>query len=308
MAGILEFMPPGHEYNRWTLPLDQGPYMFSKFRHRGKPLDWDPTSRRHGLYISAREDVDTYFWMTQNKEVEIRAHDIEDLELREMFCRSMGGHWSKQRNKFFRFPEKEVRIDPNSGKFVEVEPDVEFHEAYGAYDHTLIGRALLLSKLEEAALHRNEAPSEGDSEAGHLNMDVIRAFDRRVAEIIDHWRLCLIGLENWLPADHGKIERSKPDAMVDSFIMRVEAADRALQEGEVDVSPKRRQKRKRESDDEHSPETRRAMECVDMELRSGARLARGSPLVRTRRALTRSLDLVESVDLSGQGSGTGNAE
>ena len=31
--GILEGMPPSHEYNRWTLPLDQGPYFFQSYSH-----------------------------------------------------------------------------------------------------------------------------------------------------------------------------------------------------------------------------------------------------------------------------------
>ena len=35
MFGILEAMPPGHEYNRWNLPLDQAPYKFQNYQHWG---------------------------------------------------------------------------------------------------------------------------------------------------------------------------------------------------------------------------------------------------------------------------------
>ena len=49
------------------------------------------------------------------------------------------------------------------GAWVEVEPGTDFIEQYSTYNRTLIGRALFLSKLEEAvearALTRNHSQS-----------------------------------------------------------------------------------------------------------------------------------------------------
>ena len=101
MLGMLESMPPGQEFNRWTLPLDQAPYRFMNFMHWGKALLWNTTEGRHNLHDMCSEAVDIFFWMTKNKEVELRARSIEDDDDRELFYRIMGGHWSKQHQKNF---------------------------------------------------------------------------------------------------------------------------------------------------------------------------------------------------------------
>ena len=127
LFGLLDVMPPGQEYNRWTLPLDQGPYEFGNHKHWGKTLQWNPTERRHALYDQVEDLVDTFNSMTQMNEVEIRARSIDDAEDRELFCRNMGGHWSVQRNKFFRFPRKHVE-KKEGGEWVVVEALAEFKE------------------------------------------------------------------------------------------------------------------------------------------------------------------------------------
>lgn len=253
MLGILEDMPPSHKYNQWTLPLDQGPYQFQNFSHWGRPLTWDSIECRHGLYEESGEPVDPFMWMTVNKEVELRAWGIEDGEARELFCRNMGGHWSVQHKKFFRFPDKEVRKGPKK-TWVEVEHAQEFNEQYGAYNHTLIGRALFLSKLEEAAKARALVEIDGETTTGHSFVEVAGAFDKRIGDIIAEWRGFL--LPDFRPIG---LPIEADDEQVNVFVDRVDAALRALKVEEVDLSPKRSSKRKREDDDDddHSPETKR---------------------------------------------------
>ena len=183
LFGLLDVMPPGQEYNRWTLPLDQGPYEFVNYKHWGKPLQWNPTERKHALYDEVDGPVDAFNWMFQTNKVEIRACSIDDDEGCELFCRNMGGHWSVQRNKFFRFPEKHLE-KTEGGECVVVEDSEEFKEQYAAYNHGLIGRALLLSNLEEAAEYCASVDIDAEWNTSEPMVEVVEAFDRRVGEII----------------------------------------------------------------------------------------------------------------------------
>jgi len=106
----------------------------------------------------------------------------------------MGGHWSVQHQKFFQFPEKEVQEGPN-GNWAEVEHTQEFNEQYRIYNHTLIGRALFLSKLEEAAEVHVLVNVNRLLAIDHALVDMAKAFGRRMVEIITQWRHFLIGGE-----------------------------------------------------------------------------------------------------------------
>ena len=87
--------------------------------------------------------------MTQDYEVEVRARAIEDEADREVFCRNFGGHWRVQHQRFFRFPKKKVKKGVDN-TWHETN-NAMYGEEYSKYDRTLIGRALILSKLEDAA-------------------------------------------------------------------------------------------------------------------------------------------------------------
>ena len=278
MFGLMHNMPPGHEYNRWTLPLDQGPYKFQNYKHWGRPLTWNAAIKSHGLYEESGEHVDSLMWMTSNREVALKAFCVPRGKTRELFCRSMGGHWSEQHGKFFRFPEKQVQKGPD-GNWIEVEHAEEFNEQYKTYDDTLTGRALFLSKLEEAAQVRDVMETDGHSATGHALVEVAKAFDKRVDDIITQWREFLLGgdQKKWF---HMKDE----DKVVNTMVEKVDAALRTLKAQEVDLSPKRRQKKKMEDEDDYSPETKRQFTIVDMEARAAGSTAERSPGPRTRLA------------------------
>ena len=76
---------------------------------------------------------------------------------------------------------------------MEVEHALEVNEQYGAYNHTLMDRALFLSKLEEATQVCAFVDVDGKSTTKHEDIDVAMAFDRRIDEIITQWRDFLFG-------------------------------------------------------------------------------------------------------------------
>jgi hypothetical protein len=226
--------------------------------------------------------------MCHNRQVENRARCIEDGEAREMFCRSMGGHWSVQHKKFFRFPEKEVRKEAN-GNWIEVEFTEEFNEQYGKYNHALVGRALFLSKLEEAAKVRSNLPIlDGIPYTEQRVQDLARNFDKNMKEVLFEWRTFLLeregkGHPQWFTMqddDHG----------IDLLVQRVDAHLRAYHGEDVDFSSKKKMKRKMEDEDDHSPETKRQFQRVDMEMMeitSRQLSVQESPGAQTRRASAR---------------------
>jgi hypothetical protein len=302
MFGILEAMPPNHEYNRWTLPLDQGPFKFQNYLHWGRPLTWNSNERMHGLYEESQQPLDPDVWMTHNREVELRARGIVDDAARELFCRNMGGHWSLQHKKFFRFPQKKVERGPNDS-WVEVNHGDEFDEQYAAYNHTLVGRALLLSKLEEAAKVRVVYNTDRPVSTPHSSVDVAAAFDKRIADIIGHWKAFLLD-GNRLMAWQGKGDDEVVQAMVD----RVESNLRALKADEVDLSPRRKQKRKREDDDDFSLEMKKQISKVDKELQTGGLIVHPSEMVTTRQKSAERLTTRSSTRHMGEGSGPSNGK
>ena len=123
-------------------------------------------------------------------------------------------------------------------KWVEVELPLGFREQYEAYNHVPIGRALFLSKLEEAASICVHVEMDGESNKGDSFVEVARAFDRRMADIIGQWRAFLLegvttGRTLYSPSD---------DEVVNGMVNQVDAALRALKAIDVDLTPKRKQK------------------------------------------------------------------
>jgi hypothetical protein len=108
MMGLRAVMPSRHEYNRWNLPLDQLPMKFMNYREWGNPLSWDVNFQCHKLFQKGGDDIDEFFWMTKDYEIELRARAIKDDAQREWFCRNFRGHWNKQHQRFL-IPPKESK-------------------------------------------------------------------------------------------------------------------------------------------------------------------------------------------------------
>jgi hypothetical protein len=94
MMGLWAVMLLGHKYNRWNLSLDQLPMKFMNYREWGNPLFWDVNFQVPELFQKSGDEIDEFFWMTQDYEVEVRVQAIEDDAHRKWFCRNFEGHWS----------------------------------------------------------------------------------------------------------------------------------------------------------------------------------------------------------------------
>lgn len=135
------------------------------------------------------------------------------------------------------------------GKWHEVE-DADAHgEEYKEYDQTVIGRALVLSKLEDAAMLRATMSEESFVDAEHSYVDVAGAFDKRINDLIDEWRR------------HVQDAASKPswktpeefDAAVDTVVSKVTSYMETLEAKQVELSHDRKRKRAAEDDDVWEP-------------------------------------------------------
>lgn len=145
----------------------------------------------HELYKESQQPTDCFMWMTRNGEVELRARGIEDGKACEFFCRNMGGHYSKQHKEFFRFPENKALKGPDVS-WVEVKPAPEFNKQCNAYDHTLVGRVLFVSKLEEVVVVHALVEIDGQTNVRHSSLEVAAAFSKRIDEIIGQWQAFLL--------------------------------------------------------------------------------------------------------------------
>ena len=263
VMGIRDVMPPGHEFNRWNLPLDQLPKKFLNYREWGKPLIWNSGFSCHQLYEEYEMECDPFFWMTQDYEVEVRAREIEDCEQQELFCRNFGGHWSIEHKRFFRFPPKraEKRED---GSWHEVENDIELGEEYKKYNRTLVGRALFLAKLEEAAKLRCSTEEASFKDVGCCYWDAVNAFDRRIGDVIVYWRNVL-----QKPQVELLVSFQENDTFVNKMVERVEKAMEIFATKNVDPGGKRKRDDGNDSDDSWEPEMRREFAAVDREYEEG---------------------------------------
>lgn len=103
----------------------------------------------------------------------------------------------------------------------------------------------------------------GKSPTEHTMDNVAKAFDMRINEVITKWRKYLGEGEEptWM---HVKSE----DEMMKSLMDEVDCALRTLKAHEVDLTPLRMKKRRIEEEDDHSPETKRQFERVDMQVQA----------------------------------------
>jgi hypothetical protein len=109
------------------------------YREWGNPLSWDVNFQCHELFQKGGDDIDEFFWMTQDYEIELWSRAIVDDAHREWFYCNYRGHWSKQHQRFFRFPLKKVE-KWGDGKWHKVEDANAYGEEYKKYDRTVIGR------------------------------------------------------------------------------------------------------------------------------------------------------------------------
>jgi hypothetical protein len=85
------------------------------------------------------------------------------------------------------------------GKWHKVEEAYIFGEDYKKYNRTVIGWALVLSKLEEATKLWATMSEESFKGAKCSYVDAAGAFDKKMGDVIYHWRchLCDAKLEWW---------------------------------------------------------------------------------------------------------------
>ena len=187
--------------------------------------------------------------MNHDQNLENAAHGIKSLEERELFCRSMGGHCSVDHKKNFRFPNNEVEKGED-GTWKAQTKSAKFVEQYKSYDHTLIGRALMLNKLEEAAKVRHDVDVDGISKSSQALVDVARTFDKRVTDIIHEWRSLIISHDR-----PSMMYLRDYEEIVSAIIEKLNNALTILKEHEVDLPCKHNRKKKHEDDDsDFSPE------------------------------------------------------
>jgi hypothetical protein len=98
---------------------------------------------------------------------------------------TFGGHWSKQHQRFFQFPPKKVE-KLGDGKWHKVEDTDAYGEEYKKYDWTVIGRALVLSTVEEAAMLRATTSEESFVGVKCSYVDAAGALDKKMADAIYH--------------------------------------------------------------------------------------------------------------------------
>jgi hypothetical protein len=236
MKGLRAIMPLGHEYNRWNLPLDQLPIKFVNYREWRNPLSWDVNFQCHKLFQKGGDNIDEFFWMTKDYEIELLAQAIEDDAQHEWFCRNFGGHWSKQHQRFFRFPPKKVEKS-GDGKWHEVEDADTYREEYKKYNQTVIGRALFLSKLEEVAMLRATMSKESFVGVKCSYVDAAGAFNKRIVDVIYQWRRHLedAELESW------KTQKGC-DGAVDMVVSEVTRYIEMFKAKKVELSPECKKK------------------------------------------------------------------
>lgn len=275
VMGTRDLMPPGHEFNRWNLPLDQLPKKFHNHLQWGKTLEWSSSSLSHNLIIDTDVDKDPLDWMTRDYEVELRARNIDDSEQREVFCRNFGGHWNESHKRFFRFPPKRVE-KREDGSYHEITIDSELHKSYNTYNHTLIGRALVLAKLEEAAKLQDAVKEESFADSDITYWDAVAIYVKHIDDAITHWRT---SLQN--PTPELLVSITAEESLVKKVVAQIESAMEVFRCKE-DPGKKRKRVDGNESDDSWMSGHRREIAAVDREYVEGGRIARPSQRPRTR--------------------------
>ena len=273
MLGLQHLMPPGHEFDRWNLPLDQLPKKEVNWFDWGKSLTWNPTTMTHQLSMEGNAELDDLSWMTHDYEVEVRAREIPNAKEREFFCRNFGGHWSVHGNRFFRFPKPEVVVEAD-GTRREVEREYGQLDEYKMYDRTPVGRALVLRKLEEAIRHRRTFTEESFKYSDLDYWVILKKSDDALQRIVSDWRRALRDEGNMSHWSRALIEK-----IVQETVAKIEKA-KELWDGKN--SKKRNRDSPYEDDPEWGEDNRRKVEAVEEEYRSGGTITRPSQRRVTR--------------------------
>jgi hypothetical protein len=130
-----------------------------------------------------------------------------------------------------------------------VEDADAYGEEYKKYDRTVIGRALVLSKLEEAAMLRATTLEESFAGVKCSYVDAAGAFDKRMADVIYQWRRHLEDAES----ESWKTQKGC-DGIVDMVVNKVTRYMETFKAKEVELSPDRKRKQEAENDDVWEPE------------------------------------------------------
>ena len=96
--------------------------------------------------------------------------------------------------------------------------------------------------------------------------------------------------------------------VVQAMVDRMESNLRALKADEVHLSPKRKQKKKCEDDDDFSPEMKKQIAKVDKEVQAGGPIIHPSQMVTTRQKSAARLATRSSSFHIGEDSGPSNGK
>ena len=124
-----------------------------------------------------------------------------------------------------------------------------YGEEYKKYNQMVIGRALVLTKFEEATMLWATMSEESIVAIECFYVDVVGPFDRSMADVIYHWRHHLedAELKSW------KIQK-ECDGVVDMVVSKVMRYMETFKAKEVELSPECKRKREAENDDVWEPE------------------------------------------------------
>jgi hypothetical protein len=125
-----------------------------------------------------------------------------------------------------------------------VEDADAYGEEYKKYDRTVIGRALVLSKLEEAAMLWAITSEESFAGVKCSYVDAASAFDKRMANVIYQWRHHLEDTES----ESWKTQKGC-DGIVDMVVNKVRRYMESFKAKEVELSLDRKKKQEAENDD-----------------------------------------------------------
>ena len=135
------------------------------------------------------------------------------------------------------------------GKWHKVEDADAYGEEYKKYDQMVIGRALVLSKLEGTAILWATTSEKSFVAAEHSYVDVAGAFNKKMADVIHHWRR------------HVEDTKSKSwktqkeyDGAVDMVVNKMTRYMELFKAKEVELSPECKKKWGAKNDDVWEPE------------------------------------------------------
>ena len=123
------------------------------------------------------------------------------------------------------------------GKWHEVEDVDAYGEEYKKYDQMVIGKALVLSKLEEVGMLQAITSEESFVGVKCFCVDEAGAFRKRMANVRYHWRRHLKDVESksW------KTQKEYNDAM-DVLVSKVRRYMETFKAKEVELSPDHKRK------------------------------------------------------------------